>query len=106
MSLQDDLLSISDARILVTGGTGFIGSKIMTALASENDVHVLDNLSSGSRSNVPDEATLIEGDIRRDADLDRATEDVDLLFHQAALVSVGESVRRPESTHDINATAT
>lgn len=106
MSFQNHLQSISDERILVTGGAGFIGSKIAAALASENDVRVLDDLSSGSRSNVPDEATLIEGDVRCDTDLDQATEDVDLIFHQAALISVEKSVRRPELTHEINVTAT
>ncbi|SEV81761.1 NAD-dependent epimerase/dehydratase family protein [Natrinema salifodinae] len=106
MSSQADLPSISGIRILVTGGAGFIGSNIASALVDENEVRVLDNLSSGSRSNVPADATFIEGDIRDDEALDRATADVDLIFHQAALISVEESVRNPERTHDINVTGT
>lgn len=106
MTSQDGLPSISGNRVLVTGGAGFIGSNIAAALAADNDVVVLDNLSSGSRSNVPQGATLIEGDIRNDDVLERATENVDIIFHQAALISVEESVRRPEETHDVNVTAT
>ncbi|SEU10906.1 NAD-dependent epimerase/dehydratase family protein [Natrinema hispanicum] len=106
MSVQDDFPSISGNRILITGGAGFIGSTIAEALAPDNDVRVLDDLSSGSRSNVPDDATLIEGDIRDDDALERATAGVDIIFHQAALISVEESVQRPEVTHDINVTAT
>jgi len=106
MSSQDDFPTISGKRILVTGGAGFIGSNIAEALVSENDVRVLDDLSSGSRLTVPDDATLIEGDIRDNDVLERATKGVDIIFHQAALISVEESVQRPELTHDVNVTAT
>ncbi|AEH36954.1 NAD-dependent epimerase/dehydratase family protein [Halopiger xanaduensis] len=106
MSSHDGMPSLSEKEILITGGAGFIGSNIVEALVDENEVRVLDNLSSGSRSNVPDEATLIEGDIRNDDDLDRATADVDVIFHQAALISVEKSMHHPELTHDINVTAT
>ncbi|MDF9745870.1 NAD-dependent epimerase/dehydratase family protein [Natrinema salsiterrestre] len=106
MNSQDDFRPISGNRILVTGGAGFIGSTIVEALVPENDVRILDNLSSGSRSNVPDKATLIEGDIRDETALERATNGVDVIFHQAALISVEGSVRRPKLTHDVNVTAT
>ena len=74
MHSQDELPSISGERILVTCGAGFVGSAIADALAADTEVRVLDDLSSGSRSNVPDEATLIEGDVRDDGVLARATE--------------------------------
>ncbi|ARS89634.1 NAD-dependent epimerase/dehydratase family protein [Natrarchaeobaculum aegyptiacum] len=106
MRRQDGQPPIADERILVTGGAGFIGSNLVAALAPHNDVRVLDDLSSGSRSNLPPEVTVLEGDIRDDEALDRATEDVDLIYHQAALVSVTESVDRPEATHEINVAAT
>ncbi|RKD98086.1 NAD-dependent epimerase/dehydratase family protein [Halopiger aswanensis] len=106
MSSQDGTASLSGKRILITGGAGFIGSNIAEELVADNDIRILDNFSSGSRSNVPDEATVIDGDIRTDDDLDRATEDVDVIFHQAALISVEKSMRAPELTHEINVTAT
>lgn len=91
--------------VLVTGGAGFIGSHLVEALSSSNDVRVLDDLSSGSRGRLPDGVTLVEGDVR-DADaLDRATDGVDLIFHEAAVVDVGASVDDPVTTHDVNCTA-
>lgn len=92
--------------ILITGGAGFIGSHLADALVADNDVRVLDNLTSGERANVPDDATLIEGDLRDDATLARATDDVDLIFHKAALVSVQGSVEAPLTSHEINVDAT
>ncbi|ELY87080.1 NAD-dependent epimerase/dehydratase family protein [Natrinema altunense] len=106
MTFQADLPSISGHRILVTGGAGFIGRNIASALVADNEVRILDNLSTGSRSNVPEGATLIEGDIRDDDALDRATADVDIIFHHAALISVEASIRDPERTHDVNVTGT
>ncbi|NKE36544.1 NAD-dependent epimerase/dehydratase family protein [Natronococcus sp. JC468] len=92
--------------ILITGGAGFIGSHLATELVEANDVRVLDNLTSGERAKVPEGTTLIEGDLRDEDTLERATEDVDLIFHEAALVSVQGSVEAPLTSHDINATAT
>ncbi|MDG5820253.1 NAD-dependent epimerase/dehydratase family protein [Natronococcus sp. A-GB7] len=92
--------------ILITGGAGFIGSHLASALVDDNEVRILDNLSSGKRANVPEAATLIEGDLRDAATLERATADVDLIFHEAALVSVQGSVEAPLTSHSINATAT
>ena len=92
--------------ILITGGAGFIGSHLASALVDDNEVRILDNLSSGKRANVPEDATLIEGDLRDAATLERATTGVDLIFHEAALVSVQGSVEDPLGSHEINATAT
>ncbi len=97
---------ITDRTVLVTGGAGFVGSHLADALADRNDLRILDNFSSGHREYVPDGATVIEGDIR-DADaLARATRNVDLIFHEAAAVSVEVSVEQPAETSDVNLAAT
>ncbi len=95
---------------LVTGGAGFIGSHIAAALhAAGHDVRVLDNLSSGHRHNLDGiqlAQPLIEADIRDGSALRIAMGGVDWVFHQAALVSVFDSVERPAENHDINLTGT
>ena len=97
-------------KYLVTGGAGFIGSHIVDALLKEkHDVVVLDNLSSGHTKNLSaamDQIEFIHGDIR-DPDLCRkAAEGCSGIFHEAALVSVADSVERPLDNHEINITGT
>ncbi len=92
--------------VLVTGGAGFIGSHLVEALVEAGaKVRVLDDLSTGNRSNltpVLDRVDLIIGDIR-DADLClRAVEDINIIFHQAAFVSVPDSLKKPDRTFAIN----
>lgn len=97
---------LTDETILVTGGAGFVGSHLAERLVEDNAVRVLDDLSAGRREHVPDDAELIVGDVR-DADaLARAMADVDVVFHEAAIVSVAESVDRPSETHDVNVDGT
>jgi UDP-glucose 4-epimerase len=91
--------------VLVTGGAGFVGSHLADALVADNEVRVLDALSTGRRSNVPEGATLIEGDLRGDT-LAEAAADVDLIFHQAGLVSVPRSVEAPAESNAVNAGGT
>lgn len=98
--------TVAGRRVLVTGGGGFIGSHVADALVDDNDVRVLDDFSSGHRANVPDEATAIAGDVRDPATLAAAMDGVDLVFHEAAVVSVERSLEAPLSTHETNATAT
>ncbi len=95
-------------KYLVTGGAGFIGSHIVEALiGSGHSVRVLDDFSSGSRSNldsVRGSASLevVEGDVR-DAELvGRQAVGMDGIFHQAALVSVQKSLEQPALSFDIN----
>ena len=93
---------------LVTGGAGFIGSHIVRALLERGDkVRVLDNFSTGKRENIAKlNMEIIEGDIR-DADaLAASLVDVDLVFHQAAFVSVPQSMDVPTACLDVNVNGT
>ena len=98
--------TVTGQTVLVTGGAGFVGSHIADAHLPDNDVRILDNFSSGKRENVPQGATLVEGDIRDDAALAEATEGVDIIFHQAAIVSVARSVEDPATSQAVNARGT
>lgn len=102
----EHLETIDGRTVLVTGGAGFIGSRLAAALEPAAEVRVLDDLSTGHRDKVPAHATLIEGSICDDETVDRATEDIDLIFHQAAVVSVGRSIEAPTSTHTVNVSGT
>ena len=102
---------------LVTGGAGFIGSHLLTALVRRGDrVRVLDNLSSGKRENF---AELEVGDVGSGAPVEflhaeladpsacrAACEGVDGVFHEAAQVSVPQSVEDPEASYEVNVTGT
>jgi len=95
-------------KYLVTGGAGFIGSHIVDALIGQgHEVVVLDNFSTGKRENlIVNPTQLVEGDIR-DADIClEAAKGCDGIFHEAALVSVPDSINRPRDNHEINITGT
>jgi UDP-glucose 4-epimerase len=93
-------------RALVTGGAGFIGSHVAEALlARGDDVTILDDLSTGSRENVPDGARLIEGDIRHAAKPFGEVKP-EVVFHLAAQADVRVSVARPDHDADINVVGT
>lgn len=98
------------AHYLVTGGAGFIGSHIATAIGEQGDtVRVLDNFSSGFRRNLEhlgSEVEVIEGDAADPQVVARAVEGVEVVFHEAALASVPASVRDPLASHAACATAT
>lgn len=97
-------------RVLVTGGAGFIGHHLVRGLLERGDeVRVLDAFITGSRERldaVADRITLIEGDIREPADLDRAMAGCEVVFHLAAIPSVQRSMLEPRLTHDVNVTGT
>ena len=101
-----DATPIRGRTVLVTGGAGFVGSHIADALVGENDVRVVDDMTNGRTENVPAGATFVEGDIRDDEVLARAMEGVDVVFHQAGLVSVPASVGDPAESQSRNAAAT
>lgn len=94
-------------RTLVTGGAGFIGSAIAQALLENgHEVRVFDNFVTGSKSRVPLEAELVEGDLRNRDELDKAMSGVEVVFHQAALRSVPKSVDNPTMFNECNVTGT
>jgi UDP-glucose 4-epimerase len=98
------------AKVLVTGGGGFIGSNLVRALlARGGDVRVLDNFATGNRANLADvwdEIELVEGDLRSYERVHAATRGVELVFHQGALPSVPRSVQDPLTTSAVNVEGT
>ena len=92
---------------LVTGGAGFIGSHLCDALVQRgNSVRVLDDLSTGSRDNLPPGVTLIEADVADPHAMRAAIEGVDGAFHLAAIASVTRGVTDWLGTHRANLTGT
>ncbi|WP_418286675.1 NAD-dependent epimerase/dehydratase family protein [Halorubrum sp. DTA46] len=90
-------------RVLITGGSGFIGGALADALRTEATVRVLDVTPGGD---APDDVRVIEGDIRDEQTLDEAMAGVDTVFHQAAIVSVEASVDDPVRSHSVNVAGT
>jgi len=95
---------------LVTGGGGFIGSHLVDTLLARGDVvRVLDNFSTGKRENLQhniENIQLFTGDLRESEILSEAVQGVDYIFHQAAFVSVPQSMEDPDSCFDINVNGT
>ena len=91
---------------LITGGAGFIGSHIAEELVRRGvKVTVLDNLASGHLKNIDalkDAVAFVEGDIRDETVLAQVTEGVDVVFHQAAVVSVTKTVEEPVGSSAVN----
>lgn len=95
---------------LVTGGAGFIGSHIVTALVERGDrVRVLDNLSTGKPANLAHVGAKVEvhkGDLLDLKQVEKAVAGVDVVFHQAAMASVPRSLAEPLASHAACATGT
>ena len=95
-------------KCLVTGGAGFIGSHLVRALLHKGyEVRVLDNYSTGKQENIEAlPVEVLEGDVRDYFLVQHAVQDMDYVFHLAALASVGRSIRDPLTTHSVNETGT
>jgi UDP-glucose 4-epimerase len=100
---------------LVTGGAGFIGSHIAeTLLEQGHHVRILDNFSTGKRENIAaltgrfdaSRLEVFEGDIRNASNVADAVRGIDILFHEAAFVSVPQSMEEPQNCFDVNLTGT
>lgn len=100
---------LSQYTFLVTGGAGFIGSNIVEYLLKYDPkkVRVLDNFSTGYRSNLEEFSNdprleIMEGDIRNLEICRKAMEGIDYVSHQAALGSVPRSINDPITTNEVN----
>jgi len=97
-------------KYVVTGGAGFIGSHLTERLVKQGDVvTVLDNLNTGKIENlksVSKKINFVQNDIRDFEVLRSLMENVDGVFHQAAMASVQDSFRIPEKFHDVNVNGT
>lgn len=92
---------------LVTGGAGYIGSHVVRAMLDAGlDVVVIDDLSTGFESFVPDAATFVKGTLLDAALVEDTLEDVSGVIHIAGYKYAGESVKRPLHTYEQNVSAT
>jgi nucleoside-diphosphate-sugar epimerase len=101
---------MAGAKVLVTGGGGFIGSNLVDRLLVEGyEVRVLDNFATGRRENltpVIEEIELVEGDIQSYERVHTAVEGCEFVFHLAALPSVPRSIQDPLTSNATNVTGT
>ncbi len=99
---------LTGKKILVTGGAGFIGSNLVERLLELNNIVVcLDNLSTGKMKNIKEFLShpnfkFIHGDIRDLKTCRDAYDDIEFVFHQAALGSVPRSINDPITTNSTN----
>ncbi len=98
-------------KYLVTGGAGFIGSHLVQNLLEQGaSVRVLDNFSTGKRENLEalrrqfdaDRLEILEADVRDAAHLEGAVRGVEVIFHEAAFISVPQSMQEPQTCFDVN----
>ena len=97
-------------RYIVTGGAGFIGSNIVKKLVARgDDVTVIDNLNTGKEENlksVIDKITFLKDSILNRELLEKQSQNIDGIFHQAALASVQDSFSKLDEYHDVNVNGT
>jgi nucleoside-diphosphate-sugar epimerase len=98
-------------KYLVTGGAGFIGSHIVQTLLERGEtVRVLDNFSTGKPENIEElkarfnghRLEVLEADVRDAGRVEEAVNGIEIIFHEAAFVSVPQSMEEPQSCFDVN----
>ncbi len=102
--------TLTDARVLVVGGAGFVGSNLVKALLERGPEHVLvvDNLLSAERESLPgdDRVELVEGSITDEAVLEGLPSDLDYVFHLATYHGNQSSMADPLADHENNTLTT
>ena len=97
-------------KIIVTGGAGFIGSHLIDTLLNDgHEVIVLDNYSTGRKENlehVEDKVQILQCDISLKGDWGKLFDQVDVVFHLAALADIVPSIQNPESYFQSNVNGT
>lgn len=97
-------------RCLVTGGAGFIGSYLIENLLKQgHSVRVLDNFETGSRANLAEwqkQIEVVAGSVEDVDTVNRVARGIDWIFHEAARVSVPQSIEDPVGAHSVNSTGT
>ena len=98
-------------KILVTGGAGFIGKHLVEFLLEKNNVvTIFDNFSNSTKESIngliKKGAKIIEGDITKISDIEKITEDQEIVIHLAAKISVSESITNPSNTFLVNINGT
>ena len=94
-------------KILVTGGTGFVGTNLVKRLVTNgHEVVVLDDYSTGTKSNHVKGATYYEDDVKWISSWFSFTEDIDLIYHLAGLSRIQPSFENPSETFDVNTLGT
>lgn len=100
---------MKNKKVAVTGGLGFIGSHLVSKLNEDNDVVIVDNQTSGNIKNIEGlDFSKIDTDFSdiTQAKLEMIFEDVDYVFHMAAMTSVTQSVNDPLRSNEVNITGT
>lgn len=100
------LSTLSGARVLITGGAGFMGTNVIATLVDHCEIVVLDTLARNALASSPwrrhPNLTVIKGDVRDARVVKKACDGVDYVLHMAAIAGVGTVVRNPASTLDVN----
>jgi UDP-glucose 4-epimerase len=101
-------MALRMAKVLVTGGAGFIGSNLVRALRERgDDVRVLDNFSTGFRANLEDlDVEIVEGELRSYERVHNAVRGTEVVYHLGALGSVPRSVQDPLTSNAVNVEGT
>jgi len=102
---------LKNKKVMVTGAAGFIGSHLAEELADNNEVTIIDDLSTGKIENINQllkrkSVKFIKGSITDYDLLQNEMKDIDYVFHQAALPSVPRSIEDPKGSNEANVTGT